>query len=114
MLLTLSFWNPKNIRASNSFARWKDRKQETERLVGRCIRRRVIYRGCLVDVCTGVERSVLSTRGRESDDAPSCAQPWPQSLRRLKHERLLATELDAAWAAEPLAPTRHQGRTDIP
>jgi serine/threonine protein kinase len=37
-------------------------------------------------------------------------QPSPQSLRRLKHEYSLATELDAAWAAQPLALTRHQGR----
>jgi PAS domain S-box-containing protein len=34
----------------------------------------------------------------------------PQSLRRLEHEFSLATELDAAWAAQPLALTRHQGR----
>jgi PAS domain S-box-containing protein len=33
-----------------------------------------------------------------------------QNLRRLKHEYSLATELDAAWAAQPLALTRHQGR----
>ena len=38
-------------------------------------------------------------------------QPSPQSLRRLEHEYSLATELDAAWAAQPLALTRHQGRT---
>ena len=37
-------------------------------------------------------------------------QPSPQSLRRLEHEYSLATELDAAWAAQPLALTRHQGR----
>jgi predicted ATPase/signal transduction histidine kinase len=37
-------------------------------------------------------------------------QPSPQSLRRLKHEYSLATELDVAWAAQPLALTRHQGR----
>jgi predicted ATPase/signal transduction histidine kinase len=36
--------------------------------------------------------------------------PSPQSLRRLKHEYSLATELDAAWAVRPLALTRHQGR----
>ena len=33
-----------------------------------------------------------------------------QNLRRLKHEYSLATELDAAWAAQPIALTRHQGR----
>ena len=37
-------------------------------------------------------------------------QPSPQSLRRLEHEWSLATELDAAWAAAPLALTRHHGR----
>jgi PAS domain S-box-containing protein len=56
-------------------------------------------------------------RGRErGDPAPILAvavaaeQPSPQSLRRLEHEYSLATELDAAWAAQPLALTRHQGR----
>jgi serine/threonine protein kinase len=37
-------------------------------------------------------------------------QPSPQSLRRLEHEYSLAAELDAAWAARPLALTRHRGR----
>jgi predicted ATPase/signal transduction histidine kinase len=37
-------------------------------------------------------------------------QPSPQCLRRLEQEYLLATELDAAWAAQPLALTRHRGR----
>ena len=37
-------------------------------------------------------------------------QPSPQSLRRLEHEYALATEFDAAWAVQPLALTRHQGR----
>jgi predicted ATPase/transcriptional regulator with GAF, ATPase, and Fis domain len=37
--------------------------------------------------------------------------PLPQSLRRLEHEYALATELDAAWAAKPLALTRYGGRT---
>src|SRR5713101_4522150 len=35
----------------------------------------------------------------------------PQSLRRLEHEYSLAAELDPAWAAKPLALTRHEGRT---
>ena len=34
----------------------------------------------------------------------------PQNLRRLEHEYSLAAELDAAWAAEPMALTRYQGR----
>ena len=37
--------------------------------------------------------------------------PSPQSLRRLEHEYSLAAELDPAWAAKPLALTRHEGRT---
>ena len=37
-------------------------------------------------------------------------QPSLQSVRRLEHEYSLATELDAAWAAQPLALTRQQGR----
>jgi len=38
-------------------------------------------------------------------------QPSPQSLRQLEHEYSLAAELDPAWAAKPLALTRHEGRT---
>jgi PAS domain S-box-containing protein len=37
--------------------------------------------------------------------------PSSLNLRRLKQEYSLATDLDAAWAAQPLALTRHQGRT---
>ncbi len=37
--------------------------------------------------------------------------PSPQSLRRLEHEYSLAADLDSAWAAKPLALTRHEGRT---
>ena len=43
--------------------------------------------------------------------ALSAEQPAPQSLRRLEHEYSLAAELDPAWAATPLALTRHEGRT---
>jgi predicted ATPase/signal transduction histidine kinase/tRNA A-37 threonylcarbamoyl transferase component Bud32 len=43
--------------------------------------------------------------------ALSAKQPSPQSLRRLEHEYSLASELDSAWAATPLALTRHEGRT---
>src|SRR6266436_5832532 len=43
--------------------------------------------------------------------APSAEQPSPQSLLRLEHEFSLAAELDSAWAAKPLALTRHEGRT---
>src|SRR5262249_36287348 len=38
-------------------------------------------------------------------------QPSPQTVRRLMHEYSLAAELDPAWAAKPLAITRHEGRT---
>ena len=37
--------------------------------------------------------------------------PSPQSLQRLEHHCSLAAELDSAWAAKPLALTRHEGRT---
>src|SRR5258708_23528072 len=42
--------------------------------------------------------------------APSAEQPSPHTLRRLEHEYSLAADLDAAWAAKPLALTRHEGR----
>src|SRR5882672_4927398 len=41
----------------------------------------------------------------------SAERPSPHSLRRLEHEYSLAAELDPAWAAKPLALTRHEGRT---
>src|ERR1700728_1285809 len=56
-------------------------------------------------------------RGRKHDDpSPVLAialseQPSPQSIKRLEHEYSLAAELDPAWAAKPLAITRHEGRT---
>src|SRR5580704_10214069 len=43
--------------------------------------------------------------------APTTEPPPPQSLRRLEHEHSLAAELEPAWAAKPLALTRHDGRT---
>jgi PAS domain S-box-containing protein len=42
--------------------------------------------------------------------APTAEQPLPQSLRCLEHEYSLAAELELAWAAKPLALTRHEGR----
>jgi PAS domain S-box-containing protein len=42
--------------------------------------------------------------------AVAAEQPSPQSIRRLEHEYSLAADLDAAWAAQPLALTRHQER----
>jgi PAS domain S-box-containing protein len=57
-------------------------------------------------------------RGRQNGNslpvlviAPTPEHPSPQSLRRLEHEYSLAAELDPAWAAKPLALTRHEGRT---
>src|ERR1700733_1523493 len=43
--------------------------------------------------------------------APTTEHPSPQSLRRLEHEYSLAAELDPAWAAQPLALSRYEGRT---
>ena len=43
--------------------------------------------------------------------ALTAEQPSPQGLLRLEHEYSLAAELDPAWAAKPLALTRHEGRT---
>ena len=43
--------------------------------------------------------------------ALSAEQPSPQGLRRFEHEYSIAGELDPAWAAMPLALTRHEGRT---
>jgi PAS domain S-box-containing protein len=57
-------------------------------------------------------------RGRQHDNrspilviAPATEQPSPQVLRRLEHEHSLVAALDPAWAAMPLALTRHEGRT---
>src|SRR5246500_4142976 len=43
--------------------------------------------------------------------ALTAEHPSPASLRRLEHEYSLAAELDPAWAAQPLALTRQEGRT---
>jgi predicted ATPase/GAF domain-containing protein len=43
--------------------------------------------------------------------APAAEQPLLPSLRRLEREYSLAAELEPAWAAKPLALTRHEGRT---
>ena len=43
--------------------------------------------------------------------AASAKHPSPQTLRRLEYEYSLAAKLDPAWAATPLALTRHEGRT---
>jgi len=57
-------------------------------------------------------------RGRKHNDpspvlaiALSTEQPSPHGMRRLDHEYSFAAELDPAWAAKPLAITRHEGRT---
>src|SRR5580693_5471334 len=64
----------------------------------------------------GAEFSLYRARQRGNDIpllvvAPTAEQPSPQALRRLEHEYSLAAELDSAWAARPLALTRHEGRT---
>ncbi len=43
--------------------------------------------------------------------APIAEQPTPATLRRLEHEYSLTADLDPAWSAQPLALTRHEGRT---
>src|ERR1700730_16294191 len=43
--------------------------------------------------------------------APISEQPSPASLSQLEHEYSLAADLDPAWAARPLALTRHEART---
>jgi PAS domain S-box-containing protein len=43
--------------------------------------------------------------------ASTIEPPLPQNLGRLEHEHALAAELEPAWAAKPLALTRHEGRT---
>jgi PAS domain S-box-containing protein len=55
-------------------------------------------------------------RCRKNDASPVLAialfeHPSPQSIRRLMHEYSIAAELDPAWAAKPLAITRHEERT---
>src|SRR5260370_34971959 len=56
-------------------------------------------------------------RGRQNGNpspvlaiALSAEHPPLQIVRRLEHEYSLAAELDPAWAAKPLALTRHDGR----
>ena len=63
----------------------------------------------------GAEFTLYRARQRGNDMpllvvAPTAERPLPQSLRRLEHEYSLAAELEPAWAAKPLAFTRHEGR----
>src|SRR6202522_4431372 len=69
----------------------------------------------LVPLREGVEFSLY--RGRQEGTqspvlvvAMTAEYPSPQSLRRLEHEYSFAAEVDPAWAAKPLALTRHEGR----
>ena len=62
-------------------------------------------------------REFIFYRGRQQGHpsqflvlTPIAQQPTPASLKRLNHEYSLAAELDGAWAARPLALTRHDGR----
>ena len=57
-------------------------------------------------------------RGRQNDNssaalavAPAAEQESSQGLQRLEHEYSLRADLDPAWAAKPLALTRHEGQT---
>src|SRR5580658_2851038 len=57
-------------------------------------------------------------RGQTDANPPSILVMTPVSerpalacLRKMEHQYSLRTELDPAWAASPLALTRHQGRT---
>src|SRR5271163_2069775 len=64
----------------------------------------------------GAEFTLYRARQRGNDMpllvvAPTAEQPLPRSLRQLEHEYSLAAELEPAWAAKPLALTRHEGRT---
>ena len=59
-----------------------------------------LYRGRQNGDSSAVWRSALAD-GEES----------PQGLRRLEHEYSLTADLDPAWAAKPLALTRHEGQT---
>src|SRR5580693_7326479 len=70
----------------------------------------------LETVRDGVEFTLYRGRQRNNPTpilvvAPTAEQPSPQSLRRLEHEYSLAAELEPAWAAKPIALTRHEGRT---
>jgi PAS domain S-box-containing protein len=69
----------------------------------------------LETIRAGVEFTLY--RGRQHGNASpvlaialTAEQPSPEGLRRLEHEYSLAAELEPAWAAKPLALTRHQGR----
>src|SRR6202522_495377 len=69
----------------------------------------------LVPLREGVEFSLY--RGRQEGTqspvlvvAMTAEYPSPQSVRRLEHEYSFAAEVDPAWAAKPLALTRHEGR----
>ena len=69
----------------------------------------------LVPLREGVEFTLY--RGRQEGNqspvlvvAMTAEYPSPQSLRRLEHQYSFAAEVDPAWAAKPLALTRHEGR----
>ena len=66
---------------------------------------RVFYRGWRADGAGG-RSAVLAV-------LPAAERPLPAGLDRLAHEYELREELDAAWAARPLALTREGGRTAL-
>jgi serine/threonine protein kinase len=66
---------------------------------------RVFYRGCRENG-DGGHGSVLVV-------LPAAERPLPATLERLAHEYVLRDELDAGWAARPLALIREGGRTAL-
>src|SRR6266702_1663363 len=64
----------------------------------------LLSRGQLRGQSVGVVPSLLVV-------APVGDHPAPASLRWLEHEYALRTELDPAWAVQPLALAQHQGRS---
>ena len=66
-----------------------------------------IREGADLTLCRGQQHSDPST---VLAIAVSAKRPSPQRFRRLELEYSLAVELDPAWAARPLALTRHEGR----
>jgi hypothetical protein len=70
----------------------------------------------LVPLRVGADFTLYRSRQRGNPSlvlavALAAEQPSPQTLRRLEHEYSLAAELNPAWAAKPLALTRHEGWT---
>ena len=63
--------------------------------------------------CRGWREDSDGSRGSVLVVLPAAERPLPASLARLAHEYELRDELDAAWAARPLALAREGGRTAL-